>query len=125
MAAGKFVSYLRVSTTRQGISGLGLEAQRKTVSDFLNGGSWVVVAEFVEVESGESRRPPRASPCPGPLSCHRGSINCRERLPPHPVRVLPEQAARCWRGGTLLRPSPDRGADRALPAHSDGGGRRA
>lgn len=54
MAAGKFISYLRVSTTRQGISGLGLEAQRKTVSDFMNGGSWEVVAEFVEVESGKA-----------------------------------------------------------------------
>ncbi len=52
MAAGKFVSYLRVSTSRQGISGLGLDAQRKTVADFLNGGAWKVISEFVEVESG-------------------------------------------------------------------------
>ena len=52
MPAGRFVSYLRVSTTKQGISGLGLDAQRKTVSDFLNGGAWEVLAEFVEVESG-------------------------------------------------------------------------
>jgi DNA invertase Pin-like site-specific DNA recombinase len=50
---GKFVSYLRVSTTRQGRSGLGLEAQRKAVDDFLNGGDWRVIKEFVEVESGK------------------------------------------------------------------------
>jgi DNA invertase Pin-like site-specific DNA recombinase len=53
MAEGKFVSYLRVSTARQGRSGLGLEAQRKAVEDFLNGGKWQVIKEFVEVESGK------------------------------------------------------------------------
>ncbi|MCJ2112241.1 recombinase family protein [Methylobacterium sp. E-025] len=54
MAEGSFVSYIRVSTARQGVSGLGLDAQRKTVSDFLNGGSWRLVGEFVEVESGKA-----------------------------------------------------------------------
>jgi DNA invertase Pin-like site-specific DNA recombinase len=53
MASGKFVSYLRVSTERQGKSGLGLEAQRKAVLDFLNGGSWTLAAEYVETESGK------------------------------------------------------------------------
>jgi DNA invertase Pin-like site-specific DNA recombinase len=52
MANGKYVSYLRVSTARQGQSGLGLEAQRASVADFLNGGQWKVIKEFVEVESG-------------------------------------------------------------------------
>jgi DNA invertase Pin-like site-specific DNA recombinase len=50
---GKFVSYLRVSTRRQGESGLGLEAQRAAVATFLNGGSWQLVEEHVEVESGK------------------------------------------------------------------------
>ena len=50
---GRFVSYLRVSTARQGASGLGLEAQRKAVADYLNGGSWELLAEFQEVESGK------------------------------------------------------------------------
>jgi DNA invertase Pin-like site-specific DNA recombinase len=50
---GKFVSYLRVSTARQGASGLGLEAQRKAVEDYLNGGCWSLLAEYVEVESGK------------------------------------------------------------------------
>jgi DNA invertase Pin-like site-specific DNA recombinase len=53
MAEGKFVSYLRVSTARQGRSGLGIEAQRQAVEDFLNGGNWKLVKEFVEVESGK------------------------------------------------------------------------
>jgi DNA invertase Pin-like site-specific DNA recombinase len=55
---GKFVSYLRVSTQRQGASGLGLESQRASVAAHLNGGSWELLQEFVEVESGKrSDRP--------------------------------------------------------------------
>ena len=54
MAEGTFVAYFRVSTARQGKSGLGLEAQRRAVAEFLNGGSWELLAEFVEVESGKS-----------------------------------------------------------------------
>ncbi|HEY4381915.1 MAG TPA: recombinase family protein [Acidobacteriaceae bacterium] len=58
MANGKFVTYLRVSTARQGVSGLGLEAQRAAVQAHLNGGSWKIVSELVEVESGKrSDRP--------------------------------------------------------------------
>lgn len=52
MASGKFVTYYRVSTQRQGASGLGMDAQREAVRQFLNGGAWDVVGEFVEVESG-------------------------------------------------------------------------
>jgi DNA invertase Pin-like site-specific DNA recombinase len=55
---GKFVAYFRVSTDRQGKSGLGLEAQRKSVLDYLNGGRWELAAEFTEIESGKrSDRP--------------------------------------------------------------------
>jgi hypothetical protein len=49
--SGKWVSYLCVSTDKQGKSGLGLEAQRKAVADFLNGGRWELLKEFVEDES--------------------------------------------------------------------------
>jgi DNA invertase Pin-like site-specific DNA recombinase len=60
--SGQWVSYLRVSTDRQGQSGLGLEAQRKAVADFLNGGAWQHVAEHVEIESGKrSDRPQLAA----------------------------------------------------------------
>jgi DNA invertase Pin-like site-specific DNA recombinase len=54
MAEGKWISDLRVSTNRQGRSGLGLEAQRKAVDDFLNGGNWQLIKEYVEVESGKN-----------------------------------------------------------------------
>ena len=57
-ATGKFIAYYRVSTERQGRSGLGLEAQRKALELYLNGGNWRIVAEFTEVESGRrSDRP--------------------------------------------------------------------
>ena len=52
MASMQFVSYLRVSTVRQGQSGLGIEAQRAAVRGYLNGGDCSLIAEFVEVESG-------------------------------------------------------------------------
>ena len=50
---GKFVAYYRVSTAKQGASGLGLEAQREAVRAYLNGGPWELIAEFTEVESGK------------------------------------------------------------------------
>ena len=50
---GKFVAYYRVSTQEQGKRGLGLDAQRKAVVDYLDGGRWELVAEFTEVESGK------------------------------------------------------------------------
>lgn len=49
---GAHVGYYRVSTSRQGVSGLGLDAQRKAVEDYLNGGNWTLDREFTEIESG-------------------------------------------------------------------------
>lgn len=53
MANGNYVAYYRVSTARQGVSGLGLDAQRTLVSGYLNGGKWRLVGEFTEVETGK------------------------------------------------------------------------
>jgi DNA invertase Pin-like site-specific DNA recombinase len=55
---GLFVAYYRVSTTKQGESGLGMEAQRKSVASYLNGGDWTLLGEYEEVETGKrSDRP--------------------------------------------------------------------
>lgn len=50
----KLVAYLRVSTDKQGIRGLGVEAQRRAVSDYVRqqGGAATLLAEYTEVESG-------------------------------------------------------------------------
>ena len=58
MAKGRFVAYYRVSTARQGRSGLGLEGQRAAVINYLDGGRWTLVAEFTEVESGANNGRP-------------------------------------------------------------------
>ena len=56
------ISYIRVSTAKQGKSGLGLEAQRETIARFAEAEGFEIVQEFVEVETGKgadalSRRP--------------------------------------------------------------------
>lgn len=64
MAASKknLVAYLRVSTKKQGASGLGLEAQRAAVAEYAAREGLRVVAEYVEVESGrKSARPQLAA----------------------------------------------------------------
>lgn len=49
----RFVSYLRVSTRKQEASGLGVEAQRAAVGDFIARMGGAALREFVETESGE------------------------------------------------------------------------
>lgn len=55
----KFVSYYRVSTAKQGRSGLGLEAQKSAVEAFLRQNSGIELASFIEVESGKVNRRPQ------------------------------------------------------------------
>ncbi|AKO97005.1 Site-specific recombinase, DNA invertase Pin-like protein [Marinovum algicola DG 898] len=50
--SSRFVAYERVSTARQGRSGLGLEAQRKAIDAFAASRGAVVLARFTEIESG-------------------------------------------------------------------------
>ena len=51
------MAYYRVSTAKQGASGLGLEAQQYAVATFLKGG--VIAGEYVEVESGKKNNRPQ------------------------------------------------------------------
>lgn len=53
----RYVAYYRVSTQKQGQSGLGPEGQKKAVADFLQQYGGDIISEFVEVESG--KRPDR------------------------------------------------------------------
>lgn len=55
----RYVSYYRVSTQRQGRSGLGLEAQQETVRDYLARHSGVELASFTEIESGKRNDRPQ------------------------------------------------------------------
>jgi DNA invertase Pin-like site-specific DNA recombinase len=55
---GRFVAYYRVSTDKQGRSGLGLEAQKAAVARRLDGGPWRVVESCTEVESGRRKARP-------------------------------------------------------------------
>jgi len=51
------VTYLRVSTDRQGKSGIGLDAQRAAVRPYVEAGR--LLGEFVEVESGRKQDRPQ------------------------------------------------------------------
>jgi DNA invertase Pin-like site-specific DNA recombinase len=62
----QLIGYIRVSTARQGKSGLGLEAQRQALARFAEAEGFEIIAEFVEVETGKGsdaleRRPQLAA----------------------------------------------------------------
>src|SRR5215469_17155419 len=71
---GKFIAYYRVSTGKQGNSDLGLEAQRRAVNDYLNGGRWTLVAELTEVESGKHSDRPQLAQALALCRVHRAKL---------------------------------------------------
>lgn len=68
------VVYLRVSTARQGHSGLGLEAQRAAVQQYAASGGQAIVAEFVEIESGKRDDRPQLAAALAACRLHRATL---------------------------------------------------
>jgi hypothetical protein len=89
-----FVAYYRVSTQRQGRSGLGIEAQKAAVARFAEAEHLTLIAEFTEVETGRAPMLSRAglswqAPSPQPArpnarSSSPSSIGCRVTSPSSP-----------------------------------------
>ncbi len=70
----QIVSYLRVSTAKQGASGLGLEAQRAAVAAFTATGGHTLTAEYVEVESGTKAARPQLTAALTSCRLHRATL---------------------------------------------------
>ena len=70
----QIISYLRVSTARQGASGLGLEAQRAAVAAFVAAGEHSLIAEHVEIESGARVARPHLTTALASCRLHRATL---------------------------------------------------
>jgi DNA invertase Pin-like site-specific DNA recombinase len=71
---GRFVAYYRVSTDKQGRSGLGLDAQREAVKQRLNGGPWKLAGEYTEVESGKRAKRPQLEAALADCKKHKAKL---------------------------------------------------
>ncbi len=71
---GNFIAYYRVSTDKQGKSGLGLDAQRKAVIDYLDGGKWTLVDAFTEIESGKRNDRPELEKALAACKKHKAKL---------------------------------------------------
>jgi DNA invertase Pin-like site-specific DNA recombinase len=73
MNLSRYIAYYRVSTQRQGRSGLGLDAQRKAIRDRLSGDA-KLIAEYTEIESGGRNDRPRLAAALSACRLHRASL---------------------------------------------------
>lgn len=70
----RFIAYYRVSTARQGRSGLGLEAQEKAVADYLGGNGWEIIKAYTEVESGRKADRPQLAAAFAACRLHQATL---------------------------------------------------
>ena len=70
----RFVAYFRVSTAKQGASGLGLEAQREAVRQHLGYDDSCIVAELTEVESGKRNDRPKLAEALALCRVHKATL---------------------------------------------------
>ena len=71
---GRFVAYYRVSTDKQGRSGLGPDAQKEAVKRRLDGGSWKLVAAFTEIECGRRKTRPELAKALAACKKHKAKL---------------------------------------------------
>jgi DNA invertase Pin-like site-specific DNA recombinase len=71
---GKLFSYLRVSTDKQGEHGCGIDAQRHAVANYLKSGTWELLDEFVEVESGKRKDRPKLAEALAACKKHKARL---------------------------------------------------
>jgi DNA invertase Pin-like site-specific DNA recombinase len=70
----RFVAYFRVSTVRQGRSGLGLEAQQEAVRQYLASVSGVMIGQFIEVETGKRNTRPELGKALAACKRHKAKL---------------------------------------------------
>lgn len=74
MASPRFVAYFRVSTDKQGKSGLGLDAQKASVDSLIAQRGGVLVADFEEVESGKCNSRPALAAALAACRAHKAVL---------------------------------------------------
>lgn len=74
MPNNRYIAYYRVSTARQGRSGLGLDAQRDTVRGYLAGTAGELLAEHTEIESGRRSDRPELANALAACRVHRATL---------------------------------------------------
>ena len=119
----RIIGYERVSTARQGASGLGIEAQRVAIEGFVAQRKAALIARFTEVESGRNPNRPELRQSAASRQGHRGDAGHRQARPAVAERRLSVDAPRQWR--EICRGRPARGERPDGRDHGAGGAARA
>lgn len=61
MASGNFISYIRISPAQQAGNEFVFETQMKAILEYLNGGKWHLISEYIEIEDSRNCERPKLS----------------------------------------------------------------